>query len=45
MTERNLNRWLRFGLGILVLSLIPLLAVAVYSRPFADDFAHVLRHE
>ena len=42
MTEHDLNRWLRFGLGILVLSLIPLLAVAVYSRPFADDFAYAV---
>ncbi|MBR5116885.1 MAG: hypothetical protein IK096_07440, partial [Lachnospiraceae bacterium] len=42
MTEQNINRWLRVSLAVLILSLIPMIAVALYSRPFADDFAYAV---
>ncbi len=42
MTERSVNKWLCLTLSVLVISLIPMLLVALYSRPFADDFAYAV---
>lgn len=40
MNDPIIKKYEKFMLALMVLVLIPMLAVAIYSRPFADDFGY-----